>query len=68
MSYPKTTEPYFRQERWLSVYGASVATQVQQHLAEGRGAPDDGQMIRIVEEAVTIADMAEDALKEFLSP
>jgi hypothetical protein len=64
MAFPKPTDPYFRQERWLSVYGAFVAQQVQQCIIEGRGAPDEKAMQGYVEEAITVADMAEEAFEK----
>jgi hypothetical protein len=48
---------------WLSVFGAFVATQVQEKLTSGRGAPDEDDMDRYIEEAETVADMAIDAVK-----
>lgn len=50
-----------RNARWLSVYGASVALQVHQRFREGRGAPDEDDFERYVEEAASIADCSEEA-------
>lgn len=46
--------------RYLAVYGAMVALQVHKHMDEGRGAPDDEDMRRFVEEAHAVAEMAEE--------
>lgn len=47
----------FQQARWLAVYGAFIAVQAQAKTNEGRGAPDDDDVKRYVEEAVTLANM-----------
>ena len=47
----------FQQARWLAVYGAFVAVQAQQKMSEGRGAPDQDDVNRYVEEAETLANM-----------
>lgn len=48
---------------WISVFGAFVATQVQEKLTSGRGAPDEDDMDRYIGEAETVADMAIEAVK-----
>lgn len=47
----------FQQARWLAVYGAFIAVQAQQKMNEGRGAPDQDDVDRYVEEAATLANM-----------
>jgi hypothetical protein len=47
----------FQQARWLAVYGAFIAAQAQQKMAEGRGAPDQSDVDRYVEEAAALANM-----------
>lgn len=46
-----------RQARWLAVYGAVVASQVQAKVNEGSGAPDESDIARYAEEAATVANM-----------
>jgi len=46
--------------RYYSVYGAVVATQVQDFINEGRGAPNYEIMTRFVEEAHAVAELAEE--------
>jgi hypothetical protein len=46
---------------WVAVAGASFARQVHDYMAEGRGAPDDADCDRMLEEAETIADTAMEA-------
>ena len=46
-----------QQARWLAVYGAFIAAQAQQKMSEGRGAPDQDDVDRYVEEAATLANM-----------
>jgi hypothetical protein len=47
----------FKQARWLAVYGAFIAVQAQEKLESGRGAPDQDDVNRYVEEAETLANM-----------
>jgi hypothetical protein len=47
----------FQQVRFLAVYGAFVAAQAQAKLASGRGAPDQEDVNRYVEEAEALANM-----------
>ncbi len=47
----------FQQARWLAVYGAFIAVQAQDKIESGRGAPDQEDVDRYVEEASTLADM-----------
>jgi len=46
-----------------AVFGACIARQVFDWLADGRGGPGDREMEHFVEEAETIADMAVAALE-----
>jgi hypothetical protein len=50
--------------RYLAVYGAYVALQVRDRMSEGRGPPDDKTMKDFVEEAHTVAEMAEEVQAE----
>lgn len=50
-----------REARWNAVYGASVAVQAFEQLNSGRGAPESKDFDAFYEEAVTVADMAEEA-------
>lgn len=49
--------------RWTSVYGATVAAQVRERFAQGRGGANDAAMDGFVEEAEAVADLAEEAWK-----
>ncbi len=54
-----------REARWAAVFGACVARQSFDWMAEGHGAPGDVEMRRFVEEAEAVADMADEAWDEF---
>jgi hypothetical protein len=47
------------QLRWHAVYGAFLAIQVRDYIAEGRGPPEDDVMIGFIEEAEAVADRSE---------
>jgi hypothetical protein len=54
--------------RYNAVYGAMVAIQVQEHFAEGKGAPDFETMRHFVEEAYAVADLAEEVQPQEWEP
>lgn len=51
----------YNQELYFAVFGSMVAQQVLEFMSSGRGAVNDRDMDRIVEEADTIAVMAVNA-------
>lgn len=51
------------QDMWSACFGASVARQVHDRIAQGKGPPGHRDMDGIIEEAESIADMAVDAIK-----
>ena len=56
MNFQKAKVLYSRREHWLAVYGSYVAQQVHQCMIDGR-------VEGFVEEAVTVADMADEAFE-----
>ena len=48
------------QLRWHAVYGAFLALQVRDYIAEGRGSPENDVMAGFVEEAEAVADLSEE--------
>lgn len=52
-----TSHIEFMKHRWLSVYGAYLAVQVDGYIREGRGSPDAATFAGFKLEAAEIANM-----------
>jgi hypothetical protein len=44
-----------------AIVGSMIANQVNDHIRQGKGAPDKADMIRFAEEAAAVADLWEEA-------
>lgn len=56
-------ESVHRRSRWRAVYGAVVAHYATSRIEGGLGPADDAQMDDIVEEAMAVADHAEESFQ-----
>ena len=57
---------FMREQIYASIFGAMVARQVMDHMSSGRGAPNDSDMVRFVDEADSVSLMALTACRELL--